>query len=167
MATESLDKSLSRISEKMHVLAQRYDTVCQERTQALERIAELERELRDKEQRIEQLSLRNEYLSVSSTLAPDRDAIEKTRNIITELVREIDRCIADIRSSVAGHSRHDAATMAGAFSIMERAAGQLERVTQHPSADADDADAHALVDAALDARRLVDHWRTAFTDLRP
>lgn len=43
MATESLDKSLSRISEKMHVLAQRYDTVCQERTQALERIAELER----------------------------------------------------------------------------------------------------------------------------
>ena len=52
MATESLDKSLSRISEKMHVLAQRYDTVCQERTQALERIAELERELRDKEQRI-------------------------------------------------------------------------------------------------------------------
>ncbi len=96
MATESLDKSLSRISEKMHVLAQRYDTVCQERTQALERIAELERELRDKEQRIEQLSLRNEYLSVSSTLAPDRDTIEKTRNIITELVREIDRCIADI-----------------------------------------------------------------------
>lgn len=96
MATESLDKSLSRISEKMHVLAQRYDTVCQERTQALERIAELERELLDKEQRIEQLSLRNEYLSVSSTLAPDRDAIEKARNIITELVREIDRCIADI-----------------------------------------------------------------------
>lgn len=96
MATESLDKSLSRISEKMHVLAQRYDTVCQERTQALKRIAELERELLDKEQRIEQLSLRNEYLSVSSTLAPDRDAIEKTRNIITELVREIDRCIADI-----------------------------------------------------------------------
>ena len=96
MATESLDKSLSRISEKMHVLTQRYDTVCQERTQALERIAELERELRDKEQHIEQLSLRNEYLSVSSTLAPDRDAIEKARNIITELVREIDRCIADI-----------------------------------------------------------------------
>ena len=96
MATESLDKSLSRISEKMHVLAQRYGTVCQERTQALERIAELEKELRDKERRIEQLSLHNEYLSVSSTLAPDRDAVEKTRTIIADLVREIDRCIADI-----------------------------------------------------------------------
>lgn len=96
MATESLDKSLSRISEKMHVLAQRYGTVCQERTQALVRIAELEKELRDKERRIEQLSLHNEYLSVSSTLAPDRDAVEKTRTIIADLVREIDRCIADI-----------------------------------------------------------------------
>ncbi len=95
MATE-LDKSLARISEKAHILVQRYDAVCQERTQALERIAELEKELRDKQQRIEQLSLNNEYLSISSALAPSRDAVEKTRAIIAELVREIDRCIADI-----------------------------------------------------------------------
>lgn len=96
MATESLDESLKRISEKAHIMVQRYDAVCQERTQALERIEALETELRDKQKRIEELQIRNQYLSVSSTLAPDRDAIDKTRATIANLVREIDRCIADI-----------------------------------------------------------------------
>ena len=45
---------------------------------------------------LEALKLQVEYLSVSSALAPDRDTLENTRSIIADLVREVDRCIADL-----------------------------------------------------------------------
>jgi peptidoglycan hydrolase CwlO-like protein len=48
---------------------------------------------------IERLKLDNKYLTVSSTVAPTREDTEVTGALLSELVREIDRCIAEISNS--------------------------------------------------------------------
>ena len=38
-----------------------------------------------------------EYLTVVSTIAPSRESLDETRARIAGLMREIDRCIADLK----------------------------------------------------------------------
>ena len=37
-----------------------------------------------------------EYLKVATSIAPSREAVEQSRAVLSELVREIDKCIADL-----------------------------------------------------------------------
>jgi predicted P-loop ATPase/GTPase len=37
-----------------------------------------------------------QYLTISSALAPSREDVEKTRETISNLVREIDRCLVEL-----------------------------------------------------------------------
>ena len=46
----------------------------------------------------QRLKVDNEYLTVASTLTPGRENVEHTRALLAELVREIDRCIADLKA---------------------------------------------------------------------
>lgn len=95
MAAE-LENTLRRISEKSRFLVERYRVLDAENRQKGARVAELEKALAERDKELEALKLQVEYLSVSSALAPDRDTLENTRSIIADLVREVDRCIADL-----------------------------------------------------------------------
>ena len=95
MASE-LEQSIVRIGEKSRILVERYKTVVAQRDRALELKRELEARIQACEKTIAQLRQQVEYLTIASNIAPTRDSLEAARTTISELVREIDRCIADI-----------------------------------------------------------------------
>lgn len=91
-----LKETLTRLSEKSKFLTQRYIRVEEERDQALEEVRGLQNLLQERNKEIQSLKMQLEYLSVVSTIVPSRDALELTRAKIAGLVRDIDRCIADL-----------------------------------------------------------------------
>ena len=91
-----LEAILNRISEKSRFLTERYKVVSRRKEEAEERVAELEKTLRDRDRQIQLMSAELEYLKVSSALAPTAESVNTTRTMIRELIRDIDRCIADL-----------------------------------------------------------------------
>ena len=66
----------------------------------LERLAAENREMRSaivaKDAELERLRIESEYLKVATTLAPDPIRKDEVFALLTNLVREIDRCIANL-----------------------------------------------------------------------
>ncbi len=91
-----LEQSIVRIGEKSRFLVDRYRIAIAQRDRALERIAELSRRLEAAERTIDSLRNQVSYLTMAANIAPTRESLDATRATIAELVREIDRCIADI-----------------------------------------------------------------------
>lgn len=91
-----VELTLGRISEKSRLLVERYKTVVRERSEALARIAELESQLQMRDKELDRLRTANEYLTIASNVATDKETLGKTRAMLSDLVREIDRCIADL-----------------------------------------------------------------------
>lgn len=96
MATD-LTETLHRISDKARFLTQRYEVVAKERADALDRVAELQSALDERDRELEKLRMRVEYLTVSSSLAPNEEEVAKTRARLSRLIRDIDSCIADLK----------------------------------------------------------------------
>lgn len=88
-----LSQRIESIEAKARLIVERYARVRQSAQKAEERIAELERELAERDRLIEGLRRQTEYLKVTSVLTPDHRDVETTRTRLSELVREIDRCI--------------------------------------------------------------------------
>lgn len=95
MASE-LEPILTRIGEKSRLLTERYKVVLKERDEALNKIAELEEQLRDSRRQLQLMQSEVEFLKVSSVLAPTAESVTATRVMIRELISEIDRCLADL-----------------------------------------------------------------------
>lgn len=91
-----LQQLVLSIRDKHRVLAQRYDVAVEQLEASNKRIVDLEYTVKQQQQEIERLTQQVEFLTVVSTTMPDRDDIEKSRAILSGLVREIDKCIADL-----------------------------------------------------------------------
>lgn len=91
-----LQQTLDRISRKARLLTERYSIVLKERDEAQARIEELETTVYDMRKEIEELNRRVEYLTIVTTAIPLRKDIELSRARLSELVREIDRCISEL-----------------------------------------------------------------------
>lgn len=91
-----LSTTLNRIDEKSRFLTERFKVVRQERDEALEKIAELEKQLRERTHQLQLMQTELEYLKVSSVLAPTAESVTATRVMIRELISEIDRCIKEL-----------------------------------------------------------------------
>ena len=63
---------------------------------AEKRIIELETTIDTMRNRIETLERQVEYLSVVTTAFPSREEVKRSQARISELVREIDKCISDL-----------------------------------------------------------------------
>ena len=53
--------------------------------------------LSSKNPEIERLTQEVEYLKIATTIVPDRTQVENSRAILTKLVREIDKCILELK----------------------------------------------------------------------
>ncbi|MDE6084807.1 MAG: hypothetical protein K2G40_00185 [Muribaculaceae bacterium] len=95
MATDS-QKLVKSLKEKHGVLIKRYLEAAAARDKALQRVADLEYTTRQQARELEQLRLQVEYLTVVSTISPSTDEIEKSKVLLSGLVREIDKCINDL-----------------------------------------------------------------------
>ena len=93
---DNLQQSIDRLKAKASLLTERYILVEKARREAEAKVDELQVSIRDLSR---QLTLRDaeiERLKVSSVLSPDHYDVEATRQFLSELVREIDKCIAQL-----------------------------------------------------------------------
>lgn len=91
-----LRQQLERVNAKTTLVLEKYALMQQRLAQARAEIERLNEELRQSRQTIEDMELRLEYLTVSHTVAASGEELERAKTMIAELVREIDRCIADL-----------------------------------------------------------------------
>lgn len=92
-----LESTLDRIGEKSRFLTERFKVVSRQRDEALATIAELQKQVRDREKQLQLMKAELEYLKVSSTIAPTAETVTATRVMIRELISEIDKCISDLK----------------------------------------------------------------------
>lgn len=85
-----------KISGLSTQLVDRMRNIVNERDRALQLVADQEATIKEHERTIERLQQQVEYLTVVSTVMPDSEDIEKSRTILSGLVREIDKCINDL-----------------------------------------------------------------------
>lgn len=91
-----LQQLIQSLSTKHRELAERYREAVTERDEARRHVIDLEHTVKQQSQEIERLSQQVEFLTVVSTVMPDRDDVEKSRELLSGLVREIDKCINDL-----------------------------------------------------------------------
>jgi len=91
-----LQQTLERLSRKALNMTERYQSVLHDKQVAELRIAELETLVETLRNRVQTLERQVEYLSVVTTAFPTREEAERSRARISELVREIDKCISDL-----------------------------------------------------------------------
>ena len=87
---------IDRINAKTGLILECYTIVNRQRREALARIEELEGQLRKLQGENQKLAMEVEFLKIATTIAPDRKDVENTRAMLTELVREIDKCISEL-----------------------------------------------------------------------
>lgn len=93
---DEFHKSIDRVSAKARIILERYNVMKRQRQIDLERIEELETALRKLTAENQQLQTQVEFLRIATTIAPDRADVERTRTMLSELVREIDKCITEL-----------------------------------------------------------------------
>lgn len=91
-----LSQTIDRITAKATVLVERYHALAGSKAEADRTIEELRAENLRQAKEIERLRAQVEYLTIATTVVPDRAAVEQSRQKISMMIREIDRCISDL-----------------------------------------------------------------------
>ncbi len=93
----NLHDALSRIQSKANVLMARYHALDTEK----EKVEKLNEELKLKNLQLskenEKLRLDNEYLRIARNISSTNAELENNRGILTQLVRDIDKCISQLK----------------------------------------------------------------------
>lgn len=97
---KDLAEQLGRIGHKAELLLTRYTMLAGQNETLKARVQELEAALSARDAVIERQNIELEHLRVSSALAPDTATARETRTMLSELVREIDACVADLMKDV-------------------------------------------------------------------
>lgn len=92
-----LAEQLSRIKGKAQLLLIRYNALREKVERLTSENQDLRAQLLARDATIEKMELEIEYLKIASTLAPDRQTQDTVHAMISDLVREIDRCVADLK----------------------------------------------------------------------
>lgn len=89
---------LDRLSSKLTLLQDKYVLVRDERDAAQARNAELQSMVDELKSKLEQANTEIEFLRISHTMAPTHDDVLRSRILITELVKKVDKCITQLRN---------------------------------------------------------------------
>ena len=92
----NLQQRLESIRSKASLLTERYVELLEEKRAAEAKIAQLQSTLQHQQQEIDRLRQQNEQLRVVTTLSPKREDVERSRAFLSQLVRDIDKCIAEL-----------------------------------------------------------------------
>lgn len=93
---DNINSQLARVKAKATVLVEKYTTLKDAFDRQKEQIESLRAQLIVKEKQLEEVRLKAEHLSIASTVKLSGDDLQATRDMVADLVREIDRCIADL-----------------------------------------------------------------------
>lgn len=92
----NIHETSSNIQAKVRILIDRHKLLLKEMDESRHRIAQLTADIEARDKQIERMEMEIDYLKIATTIAPARADVEKSRALIAELVREIDRCINDL-----------------------------------------------------------------------
>ena len=87
---------VERIRAKAMVVAEKYTSLKKAYDILKNDTDRLRAELLARDKEIEQLKMKVEHFSIASTVKVSNGDIESTRALVADLIREIDRCIADL-----------------------------------------------------------------------
>lgn len=91
-----LQQTLERISRKALHLTERYEAIRQKLAQTQAQLDERDKLIAGLRAEIETLSRENDYLKVVTTAHHSRADVERSRAVISRLVRQIDKCINEL-----------------------------------------------------------------------
>lgn len=91
-------QALLSLTQKVQLLVQQYNSVLQQRNDALSMVAELKAELLQRDAAISNLKTEIENLTIVKTAFPSREAMAESKEYLSGLIREIDQCIKDLTS---------------------------------------------------------------------
>ena len=92
----SLQETIQNLKAKAGIILDRHALLTKEYHAACERIQELESTVLTLRKEVERLTLETEYLRIATTVAPTTADIERSRAVLSEFVREIDKCITEL-----------------------------------------------------------------------
>ena len=95
MATD-LHSVVERILTKSSVLVEKYHALEEDRANAEKEIASLRNEIMALRKEVEQLRQDNEYLKLARSIAPSQVQLAESKSIISQLVRDVDKCISQL-----------------------------------------------------------------------
>ena len=98
---KDLSEQLSRLGHKCELLVTRFATLKRDNEELRARQQELLGEIDSLRRQNEQMSTELHFLKISGAIAPATQSAKKsTRGIISDLVREIDACVADLMKDI-------------------------------------------------------------------
>lgn len=92
----NLQQRIEKIEAKAALIVECHERLRKAKDAADERISELEATVTALRRELEARDRQIEYLKVASVLTPDHSDVEATRAMLSELVREIDKCITQL-----------------------------------------------------------------------
>ena len=92
-----LQQKTDRIAAKARIVIERYALIAAQRDEALSRIAVLQETVARLERRIAEMEQRNVYLRTAMSFAPTREETVRAKALLSEMVREIDLCISELK----------------------------------------------------------------------
>ncbi len=92
-----LQQQIESVRAKTRVMVEKYHYVKDAYEAAKVEISDLKAQILARDEELEQLKLKVEYLSIASTVRITGDDLASTRAMVADLVREIDRCLADLK----------------------------------------------------------------------
>ncbi|MBR5640491.1 MAG: hypothetical protein IKW83_12340 [Muribaculaceae bacterium] len=95
MANE-LQQTLARIINKSNILVEKYHALETANAEMASEKEQLVEEIEKMKRANELLQQENEYLKLARVVAPDLNDVEHARTTISTLVRDIDKCIAQL-----------------------------------------------------------------------
>ncbi|MDE6278333.1 MAG: hypothetical protein K2M06_09550 [Muribaculaceae bacterium] len=98
MPQTDFQEQLGRIIDKTRLLLIRNSALADEVKALKDERDALKGELLAREGELEKLRLEVEYLRVASVVSPSAEDRRNAAEMISNIVRELDRCIADLRS---------------------------------------------------------------------
>ncbi|MDE6809236.1 MAG: hypothetical protein K2J42_04005 [Muribaculaceae bacterium] len=92
-----LPSRIERLKHKAEVLFSRYQMLKEQKVLADEEISQLKATLAERDRQIENLNRDLDYMKVAVGVAPSKEELEKSRALLTHLVRDINKCINDLK----------------------------------------------------------------------
>lgn len=92
-----LRNQLERVRSKATVVGEKYLHMKEAFLAAKDEISQLKATVLARDEEIERLRMQVEYLTVASAVKISGDDLKSTRAMVADLVREIDKCISDLK----------------------------------------------------------------------
>ncbi len=97
---KDLSEQLSRLGHKCELLVTRFGTLKKENAELRRQQEELLAEIEKLKKQNERMSSELHFLKISGAIAPEVRTAREARAILSDLVREIDACVADLMKDI-------------------------------------------------------------------